>query len=666
MVPERGVAAVRTFVDRHLVNRRRTLRACSLELSASNVALSTGKRGHSVSSHQRQARNCFAVAISALVMLAAGTTVCAADLDRFPLSPPDISTPLAALQTFRTETTAATNAYQAGDLKAMRTRAERGLQSLEVEHPVTDANFVQSLESALYLLEILIRIEVPPDAFVPGRATSGDATPFWTIPSTDLRLVKVVADNGEVIGYRFSAATIRRLPEFYERVRDLPVLPGSERYDGAVERFRMRPGFAAPGFVVRFVQSLPSGWFASLSGEPLWKWAALALGALVAAGLFMAARAVTALIERGARPDAWSRLLLRPLLAVVALIVVAVLRFVAVDVIRLTGPQRELAQALLDIVAHAVVIWLIFLAAVRVADAIIRGRDMGVYSLDTQLVRLVTKLLAVLLALYAVVNLTETLGVPVAPVLAGLGVGGLAVALAVRPTLENVVAGFVLFADSPVRVGEFCSFGDKMGTVEAIGLRSVRIRALDRTLIAVPNAEFCQLQLINFTRRDAMLLRKRLQLRYETSPDQLRLVLVRLRELLVRHPMVSPDPARVRFVDYAEASLNLEIFAYVNTRDFGEFLAVQEDLNLRIKDIVEDCGCSFAFPSQTLYVEQSRGPDADLAKAAEAEVARWRSENRLPFPDFDEQERNKLSGTLDYPPQGSPERRQESVGSSVA
>jgi MscS family membrane protein len=230
------------------------------------------------------------------------------------------------------------------------------------------------------------------------------------------------------------------------------------------------------------------------------------------------------------------------------------------------------------------------------------------------------------------------------------------VALAVRPTLENIVAGFVLFADAPVRVGEFCRFGDKMGTVEAIGLRSVRLRGIDRTVIAVPNAEFCQMQLVNFTRRDAILMQTRLGLRYETTPDQLRLVLARLRELLIRHPKVSPDPARVRFVEYDASSLDVEIFAYVNTSDFSEFLAIQEDLNLRMKDIVEGCGAAFAFPSQTLYVERSRGPDVQLARAAEEEVERLREENCLPFPDYEEQVRREMSDTLDYPPKGSPAR----------
>jgi MscS family membrane protein len=597
------------------------------------------------------------VALGALALAPSSAARSASDLERHPLSPPDISTPQATLDTFLGESTAAIDAYYAGDQDLMRARADRAFQTLATEHSATDADFQRAIESALHLLEILIRIDLPPSDQIPGATLAAEALPTsWTIPNTELRMVRIDGKDGAPTGYRFSAETVARLPDFYQRVRELPVKAGLSKYDGVVERFRLRPGFAAPSFVVRYVQSLPPVWFETFGGEPWWKWTTLAVAVLTALALLALAYRLAKVLDDGTRPTSGSAALIRPLLVVVALLLVAFLRHVAVDVIQLTGTQRAVVVSALSIFAHVAVVWLIFLIAARAAAAVIRVREMGVYALDAQLVRLVSKLVAVLLALYVLVDLAETLGVPVAPVLAGLGVGGLAVALAVRPTVENIFAGFVLFADAPVRVGEFCQFGDKMGTVEAIGLRSVQVRGLDRTVISVPNAEFCQLQLVNFTRRDSILLRTRLQLRYETTPDQLRLVLARLRELLIKHPRVSPDPARVRFVEYGASSLDLEIFAFVETRDFSEFLAIQEDLNLRIKDIVEASGSAFAFPSQTLYVEPSRGLDAELTKAAETEVERWRSENRLPFPDYDERTRRELSNTLDYPPEGSPGR----------
>ncbi|MGB5695115.1 MAG: mechanosensitive ion channel family protein, partial [Polyangiales bacterium] len=410
---------------------------------------------------------------------------------------------------------------------------------------------------------------------------------------------------------------------------------------------------AAPAFFHRAVEALPSRWFVTLGGVPLWKWSALII--LVFAGLifFGLTYRLTGFIADRARSTPSVTARLRALRPVVAIALIALVQRGVADWIRLTGAERAVTIGLLSALGHLAAIWLLFTVARLVADAVIHVRDMRAYALDAQLVRLISKLGAVLLTVYVLMSLAESLGVPVAPMLAGLGVGGLAVALAIRPTLENVIGGFILFADAPVRVGELCRFGDTLGTVEAIGLRSVRVRGRDRTVITIPNADFSQLELTNLSRRDSILLQTTLQLRYETTPDQLRLVLARLRELLIQHPKVLPDPARVRFVGYGSSSLDIEVFAYVATQDRNEFFAIQEDVMLRIKDIVEDAGCGFAFPSQTLYLTQSDDPDPELAKAAEAEVARWRDENRLPFPDHDADVRSELADTLDYPPKGS-------------
>jgi MscS family membrane protein len=545
----------------------------------------------------------------------------------------------------------------------MQVHTDRAVTTFEFELTGNDVPTSRAVEAALHLMEILSRIELPAAETIPNMpAGAEDAVASWTIPLTEIRMVRKYDDSGKAVGYLFSRETVARLPEFFRQVQHLPVKPGFEAYDGIVERFRLRPGLSAPDAMVTFIQQLPPPWFRLIGGEPLWKWLTLLLAVVMALLLFLMANRLASSLGGNAPASTAAARYARPLVAVAAMLLLAFIGYVAVDVIRLTGNQREVVLTLLAVLTHAVVIWLIFMLAERVANGVIRIRRMSVYVLDTQLVRLVSKLVAVFLTVYVLVNLAETFGISVAPMLAGLGIGGLAVALAVRPTLENVIAGFVLFADAPVRVGDFCSFGDKLGTVEAIGLRSVRVRSIDRTLIAIPNAEFCQLQLVNFTRRDGCLLRATLGLHLDTSADQLRLVLTRLRELLIRHPKVSPDPARVRFLGYSDSALDVELFALVQTRDFSEFLAIQEDINLRIKDIVEQSGSAFAYPSQTLYMERSHGLDKALAEAAESEVAKWRSANELPFPDIDEQTRSDLSNTLDYPPEGSSKQKLRKAG----
>jgi MscS family membrane protein len=231
------------------------------------------------------------------------------------------------------------------------------------------------------------------------------------------------------------------------------------------------------------------------------------------------------------------------------------------------------------------------------------------------------------------------------------------VALAIRPTLENIIGGFVLFLDRPVRVGEFCGFGDKTGTVEEIGLRSTRIRGLDRTVITVPNADFVQLQIVNYTRRDMNLFQSSISLRYETTPDQLRYVAVKIRKLLIQHNKVLADPARVRLSAFGDSAFVLEVFAFVRAAGWDEFLAIKEDLNLRIAEIVRESGTGFAFPSRTVYFSRDGGVDGARAEEAEAEVHRWREEKRLPFPEFDFAERAEMTDILPFPPEGSPDFR---------
>jgi len=260
------------------------------------------------------------------------------------------------------------------------------------------------------------------------------------------------------------------------------------------------------------------------------------------------------------------------------------------------------------------------------------------------------------IAALALLLTLQGLGVNVTAVLAGLGVGGIALALAAQRTLENLFGGVTLITDQPVRVGDFCRFGDKLGTVEDIGLRSTRVRTLDRTLVTIPNADFSRMELENYAQRDRIWYRPRIGLRYETSPEQLRYVLVEVRRMLYAHPRVLSDGARIRFVGFGASSLDLEVFAYVDTTDFADYLEVAEDLNLRIMDIVSAAGSGFAFPSQTLYVEKGEGLDAERASAAESEVARWRADRQLYLPGFPPAEIERVRASLSYPPEGSPLR----------
>ena len=268
-------------------------------------------------------------------------------------------------------------------------------------------------------------------------------------------------------------------------------------------------------------------------------------------------------------------------------------------------------------------------------------------------VTVVNRAVKALLGCIAIIGLLQAFGFNVTGLLAGLGIGGVALALAAQKTIENLFGGLTVMADKPVRIGDFCRFGDKSGWVEDIGFRSTRIRTLERTILSVPNAEFSAVQIENLAERDRIRFFTTMGLRYETTPDQLRAVLASVRRLLIGHPKVAQEDLRARFIGFGPSSLDVEINAYVLTPNAPEFQAIREDLLLRIMDAVRDAGTGFAFPSSTVYLSRDRGLDAEKTRTAEGTIRALRTDRKLPFPDFTPREIEELSDRLDYPPEGS-------------
>src|ERR1017187_607342 len=259
------------------------------------------------------------------------------------------------------------------------------------------------------------------------------------------------------------------------------------------------------------------------------------------------------------------------------------------------------------------------------------------------------RLLAALVVIVAVLATLGIVGFNLTTVLAGLGIGGIAIAFAAQKTLENLFGGISVLGDEVIRVGDFCRFGDRVGNVEDISLRSTRIRTLERTELSIPNGALATMNIENFTRRDKFLFNPTLVMRSETSADQLRYLLAEVRRMLYEHPKVESDSARIRFAGFDNSALSLEIFSYILTRDMAEFAAIREDILLRIMDIVQQSGCGFAAPSQTIYISRDSGLHQEKTQAAEQQVQQWRDQNKLPFPDFAPADKAAFRGSIVYP-----------------
>jgi MscS family membrane protein len=439
----------------------------------------------------------------------------------------------------------------------------------------------------------------------------------------DLLLQRVPRGDGVYI-WKFSDVTVAEIPELYQQFGY-----------GQLERI-----FPAWMFDVTFL------------GINLWLWAAvIGLGIV----LYPVAMLVTKMIAiglRAVRPevgDQFERLFSGPIALLIWTVMVRNAGTLLGSSIALTALSQARTVQMIGLA------WLMM----RVVDFMAQraGANLERKGLGGSRVLLipVARLIKFVALAGAVLLWLDNAGYKVTTLLAGLSISGVAVALASQKSLENLFGALTLFTSRPVKVGDFCRFGDTIGTVEEIGLRATRIRTLDRTVITVANAEFANLHLDNFSARDRFWYHPTLQLRYETTPDQIRYILIEVRKMLYAHPKVLAEPLHVRFKSFGQYSLDVEVFSYIGVTDYDESLEIAEDLNLRIMDIVSASGSDFAFPSEVQYSLPGKPLDEERAKAVSLQVKDWKAKRELYLPNFPAEKIAAIKNSLEYPVEGSPQ-----------
>lgn len=261
-----------------------------------------------------------------------------------------------------------------------------------------------------------------------------------------------------------------------------------------------------------------------------------------------------------------------------------------------------------------------------------------------------TKAAIVFIGIIAILGI---IGVDVTAGLAALGIGGIALALGAQKTIENFVGSVSLIADQPIRVGDYCRVDDIKGTVESIGMRSTMLRTSARTIVTIPNGQLSASKIENFAHRDRFIFNPIFNFRMDTAPDQMRYLLVELRSLLYAHPSVLNSTPVVRFTGITADALKVEITAYIEAPNFEKSQEVQEDLLLRMMDIIENSGTSLAYPSQTLYMARDTASSSEKAEAVFETVKKWKEKNELQLPEFDPKRVEELKGSIKYPDDGS-------------
>ncbi len=216
----------------------------------------------------------------------------------------------------------------------------------------------------------------------------------------------------------------------------------------------------------------------------------------------------------------------------------------------------------------------------------------------------ILKIVIFLVAAVGLGAMLQVWGINVTALVASLGLGGLAFALAAKDTASNMFGSFALLADKSIRIGEWIKVGGVEGTVEDIGMRTTKIRSFEKSLITVPNQIVSNSPIENFSRRGVRRIKMQIGLTYGTSRDQVNTIVKEIREMLHNHEKISQkDTLLVNFESFGDSSLNIFIYTFTNTPNWERYLNIREDIHLKIMKIVEDNGSSFAFPSQSIYME---------------------------------------------------------------
>ncbi|MGB4439808.1 MAG: mechanosensitive ion channel family protein [Sedimentibacter sp.] len=189
-------------------------------------------------------------------------------------------------------------------------------------------------------------------------------------------------------------------------------------------------------------------------------------------------------------------------------------------------------------------------------------------------------------------------------ILTGIGIGGAALALASQDLIKNFFGGFVILTDKSFSVGDWIRVDSFEGTVEELGLRSTKIRTIDKEIVTVPNSRFADRELINCSLRENRRVNFTVGAVYDTQPEKLKNVISQIKSMLDNHPMVKEDTALVKFDKFSSSSLDIVVQYLTNTADYTEYMNIKHDINFKIIDIFNNEGISFAFPSMSLYMEK--------------------------------------------------------------
>lgn len=563
----------------------------------------------------------FVVLMMVLCAFQMGVMPANANVDTNPLKPIDTSSPRATLQGFLEFTN---KAYDEGygliitymDSSALYLTAEEIAHFKQVRHFQVSAERALDLDDLppaiadetarrvmIQLKEVLDRIELPPIESVPdAQMMAKSEFKYWVIPNTEIRIQRV-AKGARAGEYLFSPDTVKRLPAFYASIKNL-----SYKANASVGWFEFTT-YSPAGVALALNNLVPPRWLlatphkqparSTFLDQPAWRWLGIAI--ILAVG-FIFVRLCFRLSRywrsRADSSEQWVDLL-RPLSVVLTAHMAA---FMLGEVLRISSGVYVVFTLSLWTLFYLALTWMTWVTGGAIATSVINKEHLLTSSIDSQLIRLVLRLITFIVAIAILVIGADRIGLPAYSVLAGLGVGGLAVALAAQQTIANLIGSLIIMIEKPFSVGDSIKLTDAEGVVESVGFRSTRIRTGHNSLVTIPSSQVVDSTVDNMALRDYRKIKFNLGLVYDTPIQKIKDFVDGVKHILESHPDTRKDDLQVFFYQFGSHSLDILVDFFLKVPDRMDELTEQQRIFLEILHLTEIIGVKFALPTQTLHI----------------------------------------------------------------
>lgn len=506
-----------------------------------------------------------------------------------PLEPVKTDTPQDTVRTFMRAMKHYRDAVKDQDDHIKYVALDRAVRTLDTSYLPVVVRKDAGREAAIFLKEVIDRLLlIDYNRIPPGKDDPNIRSP-WRLKDSEIKIVKV--EKGDRKGeYLFSSETVSRVKEFYNLLKDRPYVKGAS---GA--------GYEAPWLQEKVPDWLKGSFFG------IWRWQFLGAFFAIFIGLLFRRLIFWLINFLGSFASRSKSRLDDKVLAVIPLpaswVGASAFWFVAIAFLRFEGIVLSTLNTLVQIIFSFSLVWSFYRMAAVLSDYVKVAAEKTNMGLDEQLVPIISKSMRIFVVLVGSLVAFQNLGINVMSLVAGLGLGGLAFALAAKDTAANLFGSVMIFSDSPFRIGDWVKFSNVEGTVENIGFRSTKVRTFYNSLITVPNATVASVAVDNMGRRRYRRVHSTLGLTYDTSPDEMEAFLEGVKNIIKANPSTRKDYFHVVFSGYRDSHLEVMLYFFLEVPDWSQELVQRQNIYLEVLRLAKELKISFAFPTQTLHVE---------------------------------------------------------------